>query len=477
MSHLTPLQANPDRLFPVDAKTRDLCRALYEEVKLAPIISPHGHTDPAWFANNERFDDALSMLVTPDHYVLRMLYSRGVSLQQLGVPDRDGKVHVDARTAWRCFAEHYYLFAGTPSQMWLDTTFNQVFDLDCRLDANSADYYYDHITQSLGKPEFLPRSILDRFNVAFIATTEHALNGLEHHQKLHQEGLSGRITTTFRPDDVLDPDYPGFVENVARLGEITGERTDTFQGYLSALFARRQFFKSLGATATDHGPSSPYTADLPIDEVVKLFERCLNSEATPAERVLFRGQMLTEMARMSLDDGLVMQLHPGSSRNHNRAIFEAFGPDKGADIPKRVDYCDALMPLLNAVGNDPRLELIVFTLDESNYARELAPLAGHYPALRLGPPWWFHDSPEGMMRYRRSVTETAGFYNTAGFNDDTRALLSIPARHDMARRMDCRFLAEMVGEGRLTETEAFELVDVLTTQLVKEAYRLKQLPQ
>ncbi len=472
MSISPELRINPERLFPVDPATRSVCAALYEQVRSAPIISPHGHTDPSWFANNTPFDNALSLLVTPDHYVLRMLYSRGVSLQSLGVPDRQGNVHVSPREGWRNFAKHYFLFAGTPSRLWLDTTFHEVFGITVQLDEHSADYYFDHINECLAQDAFRPRELLDRFNVGFIATTEHALDLLTHHQSLVQQGLSERVTTTFRPDDVLDPDFVGFAENLERLGDITGESVGTFAGYLNALRSRRAYFRSVGATATDHGPATPFTADLDSAAVERLFDRCRTGAASADERVLFRGHMLTEMARMSLDDGMVMQLHPGSWRNHNRALFEQFGPDKGADIPRRVDYCEALLPLLNAVGNDPKLELIVFTLDESNYSRELAPLAGHYPALRLGPPWWFHDSPEGMLRYRHSVTETAGFYNTAGFNDDTRALLSIPARHDMARRMDARFLAQLVVEGRLSESDAHTLVTTLTTDLVVEAYGL-----
>lgn len=473
MTSMTPLVLDHARLFPSDPKIRELCFALYSEVEHAPIISPHNHTDAAWFANNQSFSDALSLLVIPDHYLLRMLHSQGISLLQLGVPDLYGKAHVTARQGWQCFAQHYHLFLGTPSRLWLDATFREVFDLDIKLDAASADFYFDHINACLARPEFRPRPLLDRFNIAFLATTEHALNPLTHHQKLAKDNLSRRITTTFRPDDVLDPDRDNFTINIEQLGALTNEATDSFNGYLNALRVRREFFKSFGATATDHGPANTLTANLDRGEVSRLYDRCRTGSASTAERELFRGQMLTEMARMSLDDGLVMQLHPGSWRNHNELLFRDFGADKGADIPRRVDFCQALHPLLNAVGNETRLELIIFSLDESAYSRELAPLAGHYPALRLGPPWWFHDSPEGILRFRRSTSETAGFFNTAGFNDDTRALLSIPARHDMARRMDCRFLAEWVTEGRMSEQEAMEMISILTTDLAVEAYRLE----
>jgi len=472
MSASPSLHLSRERLFPTDPAARELCDALYQRAKDFPIISPHGHTDPRWFAEDAAFANALDLLVVPDHYLLRMLFSQGVSLANVGVPDREGRVTTTPREGWRVFAKHYYLFAGTPSRMWLDSTFKDVLGIEVRLDEQSADDYFDHINDCLARPEFRPRALLDRFNVDFIATTEHALDNLHYHQMLTQEGLSKRITTTFRPDDVLDPDHGNFAASIEQLGELTGTAVTTFASYLNALRDRRAFFRSVGAMATDHGPATPFTADLDAGESARLFDRCLRGEADEAQRALFRGHMLTEMARMSLEDGMTMQIHPGSHRNHNGQLLATYGRDKGADIPMRVSYTDALQPLLNAVGNETQLELIVFTLDETNYARELAPLAGHYPALRLGPPWWFHDSPEGMLRFRRSVNETAGFYNTAGFNDDTRALLSIPARHDMARRVDCRFLAESVVEGRLSEHDAMELVEVLTSGLVKQAYGL-----
>ncbi len=476
MSDAKPLELHHERLFPADSASRDLARALYARVADAAIISPHGHTDPAWFAEDTPFKDALSLLVLPDHYLVRMLYSRGVALNELGVCPPGELPEVTPREGWRCFARHYYLFRGTPSRLWLDSTFAEVFGIDRVLDEQSADHYFDHIQACLAEPGFRPRALLDRFNIDFIATTEHALDSLTHHQTLTSAGLSGRVTTTFRPDDVLDPDVSGFADNIERLGEMTGEAVNGFQQYLQALRRRRADFRALGATATDHGPPSPMTACLSTAVAQTLFDKCRRGAASGLERAQFRGHMLTEMARMSLDDGLVMQIHPGSRRNHNSWLFDKFGPDMGADIPMRVDYCDSLQPLLNAVGNEPELELIVFTLDESNYTRELAPLAGHYPALRLGPPWWFHDSPEGMLRFRRAITETAGFYNTAGFNDDTRAFFSIPARHDMARRIDARFLAEWVVEGRISESDAQDLIQVLTTGLVTEAYRLDKRP-
>jgi glucuronate isomerase len=470
-----PLRLDPDRFFPADAQQRDCARALYHSIAQLPILSPHGHTDPAWFADDQPFANATDLLVTPDHYVLRMLYSQGIPLTSLGVVG-EGAVAAEPRAAWRCFAENYHLFRATPSRAWLDHVFHDVFQLRERLCAASADLYYDQINAALATEAFHPRALLERFNVRFIATTEGALDPLQAHARLRGTPWAARITTTFRPDDVVDPDNEEFAANVVLLGEMTGEDTACWEGYLAALRARRAYFRAAGAVATDHGHPTARTADLPPARASQLFESCIAGQANPEERELFRAQMLTEMATMSRDDGMVMQIHPGSWRNHNARLFAGFGPNCGADIPQPTDFVGALKPLLDRFGNCADLTVILFTLDETAYARELAPLAGHYPCLRLGPPWWFHDSPEGMLRYRRQVTETAGFYNSAGFNDDTRALLSIPARHDLARRIDCRFLAELVCEGRLDRDEALELAAELAYGLAYRSYRLDRRP-
>ncbi len=469
-----PLKLDPNRCLPLAGAARDYAVALYQRVKDHPIISPHGHTDPAWFAANSAFTNATELLLTPDHYVLRMLYSQGIALDALGVAPKGVVSQQDPREAWKLFAKHYYLFRGTPSRLWLDHVFGEVFDIEVQLDESSADHYFDVINGALSTDAFRPRAILDRFNVEFLATTEGALDSLTHHDKIIADGWGQRVVTTFRPDNVLDPDAPGFSANVAALGEMTGEDTTSWSGYLDALRQRRRDFRERGATATDHGHPTAVTADLDLAQCQALLDRCLSGRADHAERELFRGQMLTEMAGMSCEDGMVMQLHPGSYRNHNQWLLDNYGTDRGADIPKPISFVDALAPLLNKYGNDPRLTLILFTLDETTYSRELAPLAGHWPCLRLGPPWWFLDSPEGMLRFRRSATETAGFYNTAGFNDDTRALFSIPARHDLARRIDARYLAELVASGQLNIDEAEELIDDLTVGLVRRAYRLKE---
>jgi glucuronate isomerase len=468
-----PLNLHPDRLFPADPATRGIARRLYATVKDLPIVSPHGHTDPQWFADDAPFANASALFITPDHYVFRMLYSQGVRLEELGILRQDGgPIETDARKIWRTFAAHYHVFRGTPTRLWLDHAFNTVFGIDERLTPESADRCFDRINACLAQPDYRPRALFERFNIEVIATTESPLDPLVHHHKIRASGWKGRVVTAYRPDPVADPEFEGFAANVAQFGAATGENTSTWTGYLAAHRKRRAFFRTMGATSTDHGHPTAQTSDLGTAECQRLLDRALAGTITAAEAETFRGQVLTEMAGMSLDDGLVLQIHPGSFRNHNPLVSRQFGRDKGADIPSRTDYVRALRPLLEKHGNDPRLTVILFTLDETSYARELAPLAGHYPALKLGPPWWFHDSPEGMQRFREQATETAGFYNTVGFNDDTRAFMSIPARHDVARRMDCRFLATLVVEHKIGEDEAFELAPGLAHDFAKAAYRL-----
>ena len=466
------LLLNPDRLFPADPTTRGIARSLYAAVRDLPIVSPHGHTDPAWFATNRPWTNATELLLSPDHYLFRMLYSQGIALDDLAVPRRDGTIVADPRKAWRVFAAHQHLFRGTPSRLWLDHVFGAVFGFTEALTAANADTYYDRIGELLATDAYRPRALFDRFGIELIATTEGADDPLDHHRAIRESGWGGRVVTAYRPDAVIDCEHEAFRGALATFAELTGEDVHNWTGYLNAHRKRRQDFIAAGATSTDHGHPTARTANLSPAEAEALFAKVVAGTADATDAELFRAQMLTEMARMSIDDGLVMQLHPGSFRNHNRGLFDAFGRDKGADIPTRTDYVAALKPMLDVVGTSTELTVILFTLDESTYARELAPLAGHYPCLKLGPAWWFHDSPEGMRRFREMTTETAGFYNTVGFNDDTRAFLSIPARHDVARRVDCAFLARLVAEHRLDEKDAHRVAHDLAYGLVKQAYKL-----
>ncbi|MGE5802367.1 MAG: glucuronate isomerase [Gemmatimonadota bacterium] len=445
---------NPDRFFDSDPSVRRVARALYEETRQLPIVSPHGHVDARILAENAPFPEPASLIVQPDHYILRLLYANGVPLEAL--------LEADPRRVWQLFAEHYYLFRGTPSGAWLDHELYELLAIGYRLSGETAQRMYDEIVEKLASPEFRPRALFERFNIEVLATTDAATDGLEHHRAIRDSGWKGRVIPTFRPDAQFKISSSEF--------DALGARDYT--SFVRALGERRAYFKQMGATATDHGVFEPYTALLPEEEAERLFQLAREGKATPDDERRFTAHMLMEMAKLSLADGLVMQIHPGALRDHNTQVFERFGPHRGGDIPVATEFTRNLRPLLNAYGNDPRFTLVLFTLDESTYSRELAPLAGHYPAVRLGPPWWFHDSMEGMRRFRERTTETASIYKTAGFNDDTRAFCSIPARHDLARRMDANYLGGLVARHVIDEGDARRMARELAYELVKKTYRL-----
>ena len=464
---------HPDRCFDPDPQQRDIARALYDSVAQLPLICPHGHVDPRIFADpNCDLGTPTEVLLIPDHYVFRMLYSQGIALERLGIPTVDGsEVETDHRQIWQIFADNFYLFRGTPTGMWVTHELADVFGVHERLDGESAQSIYDHISNQLSQPECRPRRLFERFNIEVLATTDAATDSLEHHQAIRESGWKGTVVPTFRPDGVTNIHRPDWRDNIARLGEVCGYEINSIRRLVDALEQRRAYFKSRGATATDQAALTPYTIEMTEQEAEAILQRALTGAPNENDAVRFTGYMLMESARMSVDDGLVMQLHVGSYRNHNRAILERFGTDKGADIPIPVEFTRNLYPLLNKYGNDPRLTLILFTLDESTYSRELAPLAGHYPAVKLGPPWWFYDSLNGMKRYRDLVMETAGLYNTVGFNDDTRAFPSIPARHDLARRVDANWLAGMVVRGIVDLSDAEVMIQDTAYRLAKRAYK------
>ena len=468
-----PLVLHEDRYFDPDPTVRRIARELYEEIKDLPIVGPHGHVDPRILAEDTPFPEPTALIIIPDHYVFRMLYSRGIPLEALGIPRRDGgPVETDPRKIWQIFGEHYYLFRGTPTGAWLDYEFYHVFGIRKKLTGETAQAIYDEILEKLSSPEFRPRALFERFNIEVLTTTDAATSELEHHRRIRESGWKGRVVPCFRPDALFRIAKPEWREELRALERLEGADIVDFPGFIRALERRRQFFKTMGATSTDHAVLEPYTELLPAEEVEALFQKARRGEATEADQRRFEAHMLMEMARMSTEDGLVMQIHPGSFRDHNALIYERFGPDKGADIPIATEYTRNLYNLLNAYGNDPRLTLVLFTLDETTYARELAPLAGHYPAVKLGPAWWFHDSIEGMKRYRERTTETAGIWNTAGFNDDTRAFCSIPARHDLARRVDANYLAGLVARHVVDMSDARVMARALAYDLVKETYKL-----
>jgi len=462
-----------DRYFDPDPAQRCVARELYESVVDLPLICPHGHVDPRLFADeNATFGTPAELLIIPDHYVFRMLYSQGIPLESLGIPRADGAaVEQDHRQVWQVFADNFYLFRGTPSGAWLAHELHVVFGVEEKLTSQTAQTIYDQIEAKLATPEFHPRALFERFNIEVLCTTDAATDPLLHHQAIRDSGWGGDVRPTFRPDAVVNLLTPGWRDNIVALSEVSGVTVHSYPTFIQALERRRAFFKSTGATATDHAAVSAYTSELSPSEAEAIFQRALRGQATPDDAHRFTAHLIMESARMSIEDGLVMQFHVGSVRNHNPLIFDLFGPDKGCDIPQRSEFTHNLRPLLNKYGNDSRLTLIVFTLDESTYARELAPLAGHYPALKLGPPWWFHDSINGMMRYFQQVMETAGLHNTVGFNDDTRAFASIPARHDVWRRVSANWLAGLVVRSIVDMDDAREMIQDMAYRLAKGAYK------
>ena len=467
------LLLHEDRFFDPDPTIRRAARALYEETRDLPLVCPHGHVEASLLAENEPFPEPTELIIIPDHYIFRMLYSRGISMDALGIPVRDGSGTTrDPRAIWQLFGEHYYLFRGTPTGVWIDHELHELFGVRVKLTGDTAQTVYDEIAAQLAKPEFRPRALFERFNIEVLSTTDKATDSLEHHRALQLSGWSGRVIPTFRPDALFRIAAEGWLRELTELERLQRTSIEHFGQFIAALEERRGYFKTMGAVATDHAVVQPYTERLAPNEAERLFQRARQGAATPADQSRFEAHMLLEMARMSVEDGLVMQLHPGAWRDHNRAVNERFGTDKGGDIPVATEYTRNLQALLNEFGNDSRFTLVLFTLDESAYARELAPLAGHYPAVKLGPPWWFHDSIEGMTRFRQQTTETAGIYNTAGFNDDTRAFCSIPARHDLSRRVDANFLGGLVARHIVDLNDARTMARALAYDLAKETYRL-----
>jgi glucuronate isomerase len=492
MSHHSELIFPEDRFFGPEVRQRDLALYLYDRVASFPLVCPHGHVPPQLFVNPQSsFGSPVDLFILPDHYVFRMLYSQGIELERLGIkpsvvrglpsngqlsPSSNVPVFLgveeDPRKIWQVFAENFYLFRGTPTGLWLNYSLYYTFGVRQKLAGDSAQAIYDQLAHRLASPEFSPRALYERFKIEVLCTTDPVSDPLESHRAIRASGWQGRILPTFRPDDVLDLERPGWAERIAELSQASGIEVSDYRSYIRALENRRAYFKEMGAAATDHAALTAYTAELSVGEADNIFQQARRGEATPTEAVRFMGHMLMEMARMSSEDGLVMQFHVGAYRNHNPLIYRRFGRDQGADIPLQVEFTQDLQPLLEKFGNDPRLRLILFTLDETAYARELAPLAGHYPALRLGPPWWFHDSLNGMQRYFDQVMETAGLYNTAGFNDDTRSFSSIPARHDLWRRASANWVAGLVVRHIIDLEDGEAMIEDLAYNLTKKAYKL-----
>ncbi|MHB8595318.1 MAG: glucuronate isomerase [Ktedonobacteraceae bacterium] len=462
------------RYFNSDPSVRSVAMQLYEQVADSPLICPHGHIDPRMFADPDySFGTPVDLFIIPDHYVFRMLYSQGIVLDELGIPRKDGQpVESDHRRIWQIFADHFYLFRGTPTGIWLRDELRDIFGIEEKLTGVTAQRIYDQIVERLSLPAFRPRALFEQFHIQTLCTTDAATDPLLHHAAIRASDWQGDIRPTFRPDAIINLDTPGWRNHITALSQISGIDIHDFSSFISALENRRSFFKSMGATATDTAVLTPFTGELSPLEADMIFQRAMRNELSLNDTARFTGHMLMEMARMSIEDGLVMQLHTGSLRNHNALIFQHYGLDQGADIPVQLEYTCNLHALLNTYGNDRHLTLILFTLDETTYGRELAPLAGHYPALKLGPPWWFFDSLNGMAHYFDTVMETAGLYNTVGFNDDTRAFCSIVTRHDLWRRASANWLASQIVRDIIDLDDAHEMIQAMADGLAKAAYRL-----
>jgi glucuronate isomerase len=472
MTALPELRLHPDRLFPAEHGVRDIARRLYAAVRELPIISPHGHVPAQWLAEDLPFADPTSLLLSPDHYIFRLLHAEGIPLAAVGA----GGSPLDeagSRLAWRLFCQHWRAFRGTPVRFWMESQLVDLFGVTERPSAESADRIYDHVAERLRSPDFRPRALLDRFDIQFLATTDDPVDDLRHHEALARDAsFTRRVVPTFRPDRYLEPGRADFAGLVAALGKAADIDTGDYAGYLAALADRRRYFKEHGAVSSDHSHADAVTLTLDESEAARIYAAALKGDASEAEATAFRRHMLVEMARMATEDGLVMTIHPGVHRNHDMSTFERLGPDTGHDIPMAMEFTRGLQPLLVLFGNAKDFHLVVFSVDETVYSRELAPLAGYYPAVYVGAPWWFIDAPEAIRRFRGAVTETAGFYRTSGFIDDTRAFCSIPARHDMSRRLDSAYLAQLVAEHRLEEDEAFETAVDLVTSIPKQAFKL-----
>ena len=469
-----PWSLHPDRALPAEPGQRAIARELYEAIADLPLVSMHGHIDVEAIRGNESFGDPAELFVIPDHYLTRMLVSQGYRLEELGVPPLDPEsgivVEPDHRLIWRRVCENWKLFRGTPTRYWLEHELSLIFGVTQEPSDATADDIYDHLVEVLGRPEFRMRELFDRFNIEILSTTDAPDSDLAAHAQLAKEGWGERVVPTLRPDALFYPDNASWAEGIRSLSARSGIDVTDYAGFLDALRQRRFAFAAAGARASDHGHLSADTTPLDGADAQRIFDAALRHPVDPATAGAFAANMLFETARMSLDDGLVMQLHPGVGRNRSDRVLSQFGENQGFDIPVTVEFTRALAPLLQAFGHDPRFRMILFTVDETVYSRELAPLAGAYPSVRLGAPWWFLDSPGGMARFRELTTETAGFYNTSGFVDDTRAFASIPARHDLARRIDAGFLAKLVAEHRLGLDEAIEMAIDLSYNIPLKAY-------
>lgn len=442
----------------------------YEHLKEAasyPLICPHSHVNPALFSDSQgSFPNPVEMFVRRDVRVLSQLHSQGVRLEPFLDPNRDPE------EVWRMFARHYRLFWGTSTALWLEQQLETVFAISEALDESSADHIYQTLVARIAQPEYRPRAVLERLKIEILCTTASATDPLLHYRTLSQGAWAGRVLPVFRPDKLLWTAHPDWLPELHKLAAQTSGPITRMRAFLDALRQRRHEFKRLGCVATDHGCERPYTERLSSKAADDLFSLALKGKITIAESIRLQGHLLIEMAKMSLEDGLVMQIHTGSYQDHNGELLVRFGPNKGADLPLATEFTSNLKPLLGVVGNEPAMKLVLFSLDETAYGRDLGPLAGHYPAVFVGAPWSFHNGPKGLMRYFDQVVETAGLCNTAGFQDHARSVGTLAARHDLWRRIACRWLANLELEGRLSHAQARSMLGDLANGRARKVYGL-----
>ncbi|MFF5792914.1 glucuronate isomerase [Paeniglutamicibacter sp. NPDC012692] len=462
---------HPDRLLPADPAVRQIARELHADVESLPIISPHGHVDAAMIANDTPFPDPTALLLSPDHYVTRLLHANGVPLEQLRV---GGTSEVTALDAWKTFCRNWDLFDGTASGYWLRQEFVDVFGLDdLDISEATAEVTFKTLQAKIDEPGFRPRALMDSFNIEVLATTDDPLDPLDAHRALAADPtFASRVLPTFRPDAYIKFWGAGFAQKADALIQTAGDGATGYDGYLRAMANRRRYFVEHGAVSSDHGSHSAATLRLSRGEAASLFEKGIAGTATMAEGYAFEAHMMYQQAAMAVEDGLVMTMHPGVHRNTHSSTLKKFGPDTGHDIPFSVDFSTGLQPLLEDFGTAKGFHFIPFTIDETVFSREIAPLAGFFPSVYIGAPWWFLDAPDAMMRFRSAVTETAGFSRSSGFIDDTRAFCSIPARHDASRRIEASFLARLVAEHRITEDRAHEIIVDVVDGAPRRAFKL-----
>ncbi len=457
-----PLRAtticHADRLFPADLSTRMLARRLYESVRGLPLVCSGVVADPSWFAENPALPDPAQVFVQSDRQVWAILRGHGVAPGQLGVADDGASIAGDPASVWKVFAANYHAFRGTPTRLWHDHAFSTLFGLNERLSADNSDRFYTRVAECLAKPEFRPRALFQRFNIELLSALATPFDSLDPYLAA-RGSLKGRLVPTYCPDRLVDANNPGFITALDRFAELTSTDAWTWKGYLDAHRQRRAQFKSAGALAISQFALAARTADLPAEDAEKLFAKIVSRDFSPAEGDLFRAQMATEMARMSLDDGLVLQLHLDTPPVH----------DPEQKVPPPMPSVDGLLPLLQRFRGEPGLRVVACQDGLSAQADELARLASEYACLFVSAGG--SGGSEPMRRFRAMSFQNAAFYKTLNALQGQR-FIALAALTDAIRRLDCAFLAEFVVAHRLDEDEAHAMAKDVAYGISKKVYHL-----